>query len=64
MERNLSNKEAFTWICGDCAGVDLNKVIEEDVIKMAEYWNELDGVCSKKMIQIAIKGLKEYQEEL
>ncbi len=67
----LSNKEAFTLICGDCAGVDIGNVTKEDVIKMVKYWNELFGVCSElnevcseKMLQAAIKGLKEYQEGL
>ncbi len=60
---NLSNKEAFDRICGDCAGVNFSTINEKDVRKTAEYWNEFDDLCSEELITSAIKGLKEYQGE-
>jgi len=57
------NQGAFDRICGDCSGLDIMDITEDDVRKQAKTWIDDGQPCSDEMIDAAITGLCEYQEE-
>jgi hypothetical protein len=52
--------DAFDRICGDCAGVDMDKVTAADVRAQAAVWTG-DDACTPEEVEDAIRGLYEYQ---
>lgn len=55
------NTDNFDRICGNCEGVGVEKVTEEDVRKLAAYWETRGEPCSEEEILSAIAGMREYQ---
>ncbi len=63
MSRNTDN---FDMICGNCEGVDLVLVTEDDVRTQAVIWAQPGEERSTDMlllIESAIDGLREYQRQ-
>ena len=54
-----SNKDAFDKICGNCTGLMMNEITEDDVRTQAHIYSVND-----EWLRAAIRGLKEYQEEV
>jgi len=57
-----SNMDAFDRICGDCAGVDILHMTNQDVRDQAHAWCASGEPCSDEMVEAAILGLAEYQK--
>ena len=55
------NQDAFDKICGDCTGIDMTTITDDDVRAQAEVWAKSGDPCSDEMIAAAIAGLHEYQ---
>ena len=49
----------FDTICGNCAGVDIMTLTDDDIREQAEIW----GDCTQDEINAAIEGLHIYQED-
>jgi len=58
----MENIEAFEKICGDCEGLNIDEITENDVRNQAKIWRDSGEKCSKEMEEKALAGLKEYQE--
>ena len=54
-------ERAFDKICGDCTGVDLGTITEEDIRKQAEVWATQGEPCTEDEIEDAIAYLNESQ---
>lgn len=52
----MENQEMFDKLCGNCAGIDIADITDEDVRDQGRYYN-----ASKEEIDSAIDGLHEYQ---
>lgn len=50
-------------ICGDCAGIDMTTITEEDVRAQAKVWIDSGETVTEEDIIDAIRGLHEYQEQ-
>ena len=62
-ERIMSTN-TFDRLMGDCAGVDIMTVTEDDIRAHVTIWNEQEpGSVSEDEIREAIAGLSEYQEQ-
>ena len=55
---HLNDIEAFDKICGDCCGLDMNKITTDDVKRQCAIYG-VDG----EWIEAALRGLKEYQKQ-
>ena len=55
----MSNQDAFLQLCGDCEGVDLMGITEEDVRNLAKNYDDM----TEDDLESAIKGLLEMQQE-
>ncbi len=62
MKEYESNQDAFNKVCGDCTGIDMWDVAENDVREMAEQWAANGEPCSPDMVAAAILGLHEYRD--
>lgn len=58
MKKFHSDSEAFDRICGDCTGVDIDDITDEDIITQAKSWAEQGEPCSEEMVEAAIRHLE------
>ena len=63
-----NNELVFQKICGDCAGVDMDKITRNDIIEQAKYFRETGEIESDEkmteMIQKACDYLDRRNREL
>lgn len=52
------NTDSFDRICGDCEGIEISSITEDDVRQQAAIYG-----ASEEEIQEAIAGLEEYKAE-
>ena len=61
MKDFYNDTDAFNKICGDCAGIDIMEITEDDIRKQAACWAEEGEFCSEEMITAAIRALVAMQ---
>jgi hypothetical protein len=49
--------DAFDRICGDCTGININDITEDDIRSQGSIWG-----CTEGEINDAIEGLRELSE--
>ena len=54
-----SDQDAFDQICGNCHGLLVTDLIEDDIRSQAMEW----GDCSDDMVDAAIRALQNMQYE-
>jgi hypothetical protein len=54
----FSDQDAFDRVCGDCAGVDVSGLTDDDVRTLAAYWND----CPEDMVEAALRALHQFQQ--
>jgi len=60
----MSNIDTFRRICGNCDGLDLNAITDNDVRMQAIEWSHSDEeMPSEHDIEDAIQGLHELQDK-
>lgn len=52
----MENRDQFDRLCGNCSGVVMAEITDEDVRNQGRYYN-----ASEEEIESAIKGLREYR---
>lgn len=56
-------ERTFEKFCGNCAGIDINTITEDDIRKQAEIWTNQGEPCTEDEICDAIAHLNEMKKE-
>ncbi|MDD4275161.1 MAG: hypothetical protein PHG14_15705 [Desulfobacter postgatei] len=58
----MNKKDCFDRICGDCAGVDISTLTDDDIIDQAQVWAESGEPVSNDEINAAIQYLVDERQ--
>ena len=54
----MSDERAFESICGDCQGIEIMDITEDDIRAQAQTFNDQGEFCDENQIEAAIRHLE------